>query len=522
MIYSSHRLKIARKQREKIKRKAGGYKHQHSVAIVRYLTKNFWILLIPALRALIAYSFNLVRWMKVVSGDIIIIAFFFLFAWARWFRTRYKLGDKSIFFMNGIFSKHISVIPYTKISAVTVEKKWWQYPLKCSYISIDTDAKSIGFKKTEPDAKLIISDDDVDRIFDIIQKDDINQNSFKSRISKSSLVAFSLLFSSALSGVTLLTALLINAGDIIDNKIEESFFDAVNSAAKTVNSNTLFILSKIPTAAITLAIIIFIGWLISFIGNLMRHMHFTLEKKGGSITITDGFLTIRKYHINRAHINYADLQQNLTMKLFGVMSVNVSCSGYGKSKNEIPVFIPISKSRQVRTILKRILPDMEWNADTMPLKLRYIFIYIGPPIIILNLVTAAAGILIFFFREWFNMIFSTMLIIDIPIIWMTVVKTAAFYTSGISYAGRVICIKYSRWFEFHTILVPEERIAKLAISRTIFQRLNGSCNITVYTNSEYTRSHTVRGVSYNDAMLIFNRYFNASTSSVTTKNKKEV
>ncbi|MDD7429383.1 MAG: PH domain-containing protein [Oscillospiraceae bacterium] len=503
MEFLKHRLHHARRSRNKAR---CGIRHQHPIAVLRYTNKYFWILLIPVVRTLIAYSFNLVHLMRVMWWDILIIAFFFLLAWLRWYFTEYMLGDDSILCVNGFIAKQASEIPYSKISAVTAEKYMWMYPLKCSYILIDTDAKSTEMKKTSPDIKLIMRDDDIDRVFSIVKRQDMDENVYTSRISKGSLVSFSLLFSSALSGVTLLGALLINAGDIVGDTLQNTFFSAVNTAAETVNKKALYIIAKIPTVTITIAIIIFIGWLISFLGNLLRHMHFTFEKRGGSITISDGFLTQRKYHIQRDHINYADLRQNLLMKLFRVMSVNVNCSGYGKGKNEIPVFIPISKSAKVRSILKRIFPDMEWEADTIPIKFRYIWRYVGPPAVILNLITVAAGVLICLFREWFDVIFFTMIMAQVPILWLLIVKTAAFCTSGVSYNREVVCLKYCRGYEFHTILVPEDRISKIVISRNIFQQFNGSCDFIVYTNSEYTKSHRVRGVDYRSALWLFNKY----------------
>ncbi len=505
-------MRRARKQRKLLLGKRSAFRRQHPVAIVRYLTKSFWILLIPAVRGLIAYSFNLVYWMRVMWSDILVIAFFFTYALLRWLLLTYKPTDKSLIYTSGFIVRTVSEIPYANISAANTEKHWWQYPLRCCYMLIDTDAKSLGVKKTSPDLKLLIRDEDAEIIFAMCRKFTENGTKFSSELSKGSLVAFSLLFSSAFSGVALLTALLINAGDILGDTLNKTIFNALDSAAKTVNSRTLDILSKLPAAAVYLAIIILVGWFVSFVGNLLRHMHFTFEKDGGAVTIKDGFFTARNYFINRDHINYADLRQNLLMKLFGVMSVNVSCSGYGKAKNEIPVFIPISDSRKVRSILKRILPDFNREADTIPLKFRYILIYIGPPAAALNIISAAAGILIYLFKDWYDMIFSTMLMLEIPIIWLLIVKTAAFCTSGISYSGSVICIKYCRGFGFHTILVPENRIAKITVSRTIFQRMNGSCDIIVYTNSEYTRSHRVRGVSYKDALLIFNKYLIAKPS----------
>ncbi len=503
MKYSKYRLHRERRERKKA---ADPFHREHPIAFLRYTTKSFWILFIPAARALIAYSFNIAEWMRVMGGDIIIIALFFAQAWIRRCCTGYIVGEKGITYINGFFVKKTSEIPYSNISAMTVEKPLALYPLRCSFINIDTDAKSLGQKKSDPDIRLIMNDTDIDLIFERTEKFDSSDDSYKSHISKRSLLAFSVLFSSAFSGVAIISALLINTGKIAGDALENTVYDALSTAAKKVNTGLNFLIKNIPTFTIALAIIIIVSWIVSFAANFLRHINFTFEKRGKTITILDGFFTRRRYQINSSHINYADLRQSLLMKLFRVMSVNVNCAGYGKSKNEIPVFIPVTNFGKVRNIFHRIFPEMEWDAETAPLRLRYIFAYIGPPAIVLNLLTIGSCIAICFFREWYDVIFFTMIMTEIPAVWMLIVKAAAFCTSGISYENNIICVKYCRFYEFHTIIVPENRIAKIVVTRNILQRFNDSCDVIIYTNSEYTKSHRLKGVDYNSAMKIFRKY----------------
>lgn len=505
MKYSKYKLHHARRLRKKAKNPVH---REHPIAFFRYTSKNFWILLIPVIRGLIAYSFNIAEWMRVMWMDILIIAIFFFLAYFRRFTSNYIIKSDCFIYKSGFIAKRISSYPYSKISAVTVEKPLILYPFGCSYINIDTDAKTLGSKKTEPDIKLIMNDNDIAKIFEysenVIKSD--SKNVYKNHISKKTLIAFSILFSSAFSGVAIISAILINAGNIVGDKLESTVYNALNTAAETVNSKISFLISNIPTFTIALSLIIIISYFVSFFSNLLRHMNFEFEKRGESVRISDGFFTKRNYQINTSHINYADLRQNLLMKIFKVMSVNVNCSGYGKSKNEIPVFIPITNFGKVKNIFHRIFPELEWDAQTAPLSLKYIFIYIGPPTIVLNLISVAAGVLIYFFKEWYNMIFFTMIMLEIPILWMIIVKATAFATSGISYENNIMCIKYCKFYEFHTIVVPDNRIAKVQIKRSIFQRFNGSSDIIIFTNSEYTKSHRIRGLDCRSAAKIYNKY----------------
>ncbi len=506
MRYSKAKLHSARRRRE-YERK--NIHRQHPSAVMRYTTKNFWMLLIPALRALITYSFDLGAWVKGMYLDIIVIVLMFGQAWLHWYLTVYELKESSLIYHSGFITRMTSEIPYRSISAVTSEKHIWQQPFRCAYTLIDTDSQSVEFSRKDPDLKLIMRDSDISLLFSHLESADCGKSTYHAEISKGSLIAFSLLFSSALSGVAIIAALMINAGNIVGDTLEQQFFTAVNTAAETVNdtiNKQRFLIQNIPVATIALAIILCLGWIVSFTRNLLRHMNFRFSKQGGTIKISDGAFTQRKYCINSQHINCADLRQNLLMKLFRVMSVNVSCAGYGKAKNEIPVFIPISSKKRVHGIMRRIMPDIEWNEDVIHISYRYVFRYLGIPIFLLALTIFGAGAAIIIFPEWYDVIFFTMIMLLIPVIWLLIVKAAAFVSSGISYSGGILCVKYCAFYGFHTLLVPESRIAKLEVSRNIFQQFNGSCDMIIYTNAEYIRSHRIRGLRYKDACELLDEY----------------
>ena len=55
-------------------------------------------------------------------------------------------------------------------------------------------------------------------------------------------------------------------------------------------------------------------------------------------------------------INYVDLKQNFFMKLCGVSSVQISCAGYGKNKNEVPVLMPLIENKNDLKKIRQLLP----------------------------------------------------------------------------------------------------------------------------------------------------------------------
>ncbi len=486
-------------------KKIAGHR-QHPTAILRYTTRNFWLLLIPAARALIAYSFDIREWMRVMSFDITIIVFIFAQAILHWYLVRFEVCTDCFRYHTGFIYRMTSEMHYDRISAVTVEKNPFHRVFRCAYVLIDTAAQAVEFSKSSPVIKLLMRDRDIDALFSSLVKKDKDSKVFSDKISKSSLVIFSLLFSSALSGVVFITALILRSGNIIGDTLERLFIDTLNTAAETVSETFRAVIMSIPPAAAAAAIIIIAGWLISFITNLLRHMNFTIEKRGNSILIRDGSVISRKYYISSERINYADLRQSMLMKLFGIMSVNVNCSGYGKGKNEIPVFIPVSHKQKVGSIMKRIIPGYNTDDSTADAALRYVWRYIGAPTAGIILLIFSAGAFIIFFPEWYDMIFFGWIMLEIPVVWLLCAKTVAYCTGGISFNGKTMTIKYSTFYEFHTVMVPKERISKISLNRNLLQRLNGSCDMIIYTNSEYTKSHMVRGLVLREAVAVVDEF----------------
>ena len=486
-------------QKDKVRR-------QHFSAVLGYTTKNFWMLLIPAVRALIAYSFNILEWMHVMWEDILIIILMFAAAVFRWYFNYFTIGEKSFFHHSGFAPGMDSEIPYRMISAVTSEKALRTLPFRCTVVLVDTDSKSIEFSKKSPDIRLVMKNTDADELFKRLAEMNSGAKLFGDRIPKRSLFMFSTFFSSAFSGVMLIAAFLINSANIIGDTLERMFFDAVNTAAENVTRIMGSVIRNITPVTAGVTILLIAGWLISFLRNLFRHMNFCIEKRGTGITISDGFITKRKYYISSHHINYADIRQNLIMKAAGIMSVNVNCSGYGKGKDEIPVFIPVSSQKKISGIMRRIIPGYEVQGEPVKSGMYYIWRYIGAVTVAVMADIFISGIGIMLLPQWYDMLLFAFIMTEIPLIWLLIVKAAAYCTGSITYNGQVMAIKYCTWYEFHTVIVPRARIAKIAVSRTVFQMINGSCDVIVYTNSEYTKSHRIGGIPIKDAQMLLERY----------------
>ena len=332
-------------------------KRQNPLAIVSYTSKRFWLLTLPLLRGLLSLRFdegvdklvfNVAKWAEGAEWDILVVMLMISAAVWRWLFVKYSIDDGYITLHTGCFLVRKCRIPYENICAVTMIENPVHLAFRISRVIIDTDAKDIDLRSS--DTELLISKKDrtvlLNKVSEVLSDSSGFDCSYK--IPLWIMMVFSFFFSSAVSGVVLLITAISGASDIIGEKLEHDFITVVSDVSDMVTGFVGKIITGISPGGIMLSILIGAGFLLSFTLNLIRHLKFRVIRCGSIIYISSGVFVRRMYFLNVKKINMSDLRQNLLMKIFGLASVHISCTGYGKRKNEIPVFLPMCATRRLR------------------------------------------------------------------------------------------------------------------------------------------------------------------------------
>ena len=464
-------------------------RRQHGIKILGYTTKNFWLLLIPLIRGLAALRFDFYSWLEGAWLDVLVLTAMLGFAVARWYCTSFEAREGGITINSGVVLKKRFFVTYDKITAATAEHTIWLRPFRAANLYLDTDT---GLMK-KADITLTVRSRDCEDIFALLPNERTAAVSY--RPSKINLAVFSVFFSSTISGVVFISTLLIQSGKLVGKELEEYFIESFNHAAGKLALG-------LPPLAVGVSALIIFGWLVSFIGNTLRHFDFRIVRRGGGIHIETGMLNLRRYYISVRKINYADLRQTLSAKLFRICSVHVSCSGYGKAKNEIPVFVPITTGKEAFSTLKLLLPMYDFPKVTVLPPASVIFSYLWLPILMIFgfLLIAFAAVVIF--PGLSAIILFAAVMAEIPSVWLLLAKLAAFFTTGIGADGDTLALKYCFGYAFHTVFVHRERIAKVVFTRSIFQIVPKTCTVRIYTNLEHTKCHIVRNLPLTEAQRL--------------------
>lgn len=468
-------------------------KHQHRLKILSYSAKNLWLLIFPLIRGLLSIHFGdtkaLLNWLTGAWFDILTLLAIILMGYIRWQFSRFKIKDNYIIFINGVIIRTRKVIPIKNISAITEEESFYLRPFKATRLLVNTRAGTL-----DKDLSLLITKKDLHFLRNLLNNKDISIDSNKCFEYKPNFwhtFFFSFVFSSTLTGAIYIFVFLFKAGSIVEQFLERSVIDEFNIVTETVANKLMLNVSPI---FIGLALIIAFSWLLSFITNIIRYTKFKIKKNSQGVFIHTGVLSKYHYKIYENMVNYADLCQSFWTKTFKFVSINVNCSGYGSKKEEIPVFIPIMSRRNCQDTISAIMPNMKIYPNNYKPRLTNFWRYTYKAIIPCVIILLAYFISIYFLPNAKTIIRYLTLMFEIPLVWYLVICIISLFTTGFSLKDNQLCIRYSKWYTFHTILVSDVKIAKVSITQTIFQKFSDTYNITFYLTTEQSQAHKVMGM----------------------------
>lgn len=470
-------------------------RRQHPVKIIMYIAKYLWLLLIPLAKYLIATQFDFESWVKTNWVDILTLSVIFGYGILRWVFIYFEIEEDSIIAHTGYFGIEKTQVYFSEMSSMSLCQGYIFRFLGACTVYIDTDAKSIQ----SADIRLDISQKQAFRIYELATQKCRSKPKYIFNTQKRSLLIFSLLFSSTLSGMLLTLTFIYQAYRIVGREIEEEFLAKVNTQLEKMTLH-------IPKYLIVAALVVAGSWLVSFVSNLMRHWGFSCTRCADMLLISSGKGTKRRHIIMRERINYIDYQQSMFMKIFGICSVQLHCTGYGKRRLELSALVPITTNISAETSVRLLMPNMPTVGYDVRTGLGDVRRFVTIPLLICLL----PGVLYEFLcrliprfemvvktiPDWKSALTNLAVISMVPLVWLVIVKVNAAFNTAVGFEGGHCMLSYCRYYRFHKASVRMDRISKIKITRNPFQRMNGTCHLYVYTSAEGSNCHVVKCLNY--------------------------
>lgn len=470
--------------------------HEHPLKIIKNASKNIWLLIFPLLRGIRTIHLDLdvfYNWIMGAWFDILVLLLILGYGWVRWLFTWFRFDDNEVTLISGIIVKRETTIPYSNISAVTAEHSFYLRPFRAVRININT----CGGTLNSADMSLLMRRSDSWQLHHKMPvSHDKQKKTFEIRPKLLTMIFFSFVFSSSLSGAIYIAALFFQFGKASKDLLEHELKDALNQLTSEVSSK--FALS-IPPAAVIVGILIIVTWLMSFISNILRYAGFSIKKEKNSIQVKMGTFTRRNFYIITDKINYIDMHQSLIMKIFRKTSLNISCSGYGNQKNELPVLLPVLSRRQANRAMEVLDFRKKIRKPAVTANRAAVLTFLGLPFYFCIGIPVVTAALIHFFPSVSEFVIPFAIMGEIPSVWMIIIKSIALVTTGISIENDFISIRYSRFFSFHTVLADRKKLVKAQIIQNPIQKKLGRCRLDFYFNAELPKKNKLHGMNLKDA-----------------------
>ena len=471
---------------------------QHPIKMLEYTSRNLWLLLIPLSKYLIASKFDFENWIRTNWVDILAISGIFTIAVLRWIFVSFNIERDGISARTGLFGMMRTKVYFSEITSVSFCQKWYSRPFKAHTVFIVTNARTYS----KEDIRLVVSKRNADLISEFAKSAGGDTAKATYSPEKAHLLIFSLLFSSAVSGMILYGTRLFEAYKIVGLEMEQEVIRRVNGEFINIDGRFLRLSETIPRIVLLFGGMILISWLISFITTLARHWSFTVSRTKDQFHIQSGVLIKRRHIINQQKINYYDLTQTLLMKIFRICSVTLDCAGYGKSRREISALIPITTYQQMNASLKMLVPDLPRPKPEIRTGKRDIMRFITIPLMLSCIPPLLAFGARYFFPDRADEINSITAIMLIPLVWLVAVKASAAFNTYVGFSGDGCSVSYCRFYQFHRLFLPKKNISKIRITRNPMQMINKTCTLWIYTCGEKQKYHKVISMPYEEIKML--------------------
>lgn len=469
------------------------YKHPHPVNIFENTSRYWLLLLLPILRGLLFTRTGFSAWLRGAWFDLAVVCGIIGLGFVSWYFFQYRTTRDGIYMNKGILIKNIRFIPYNRISTITVETPFYLAPFGAVRLRADTDAGSprtadFSITMRRDDASALIEESAVQSVADDALRRVYHPKSIHVAI-------LSLITSNTLTGVLFFSTLISQSGNILGKGVEDQIVDHLTNLAKVLAFG-------IPPAAAILAYVLLGGWLLSFIMNLIRHSGFTVTRQADRLLIKTGVFIWRRYSINIDRINLVEIRQSLLTRLFGFYSVFIHSSGYGKQKNELSVLIPAAEQFETNRSLKLLLPEIPVGKKQVRPKLRVLSRFLIPPVTLILCFLAGFGICYWLFESFRSLLLFVGVMAEVPAVWWLLVKIASFFHTGIGRQGDVYTFSYTYAYAFFTAAVPKDRISKIILRQSLFQKMANCCDVIIYSNAEGQKRQVVPNIRTDEAAAI--------------------
>ncbi|HEX5726857.1 MAG TPA: PH domain-containing protein [Longimicrobiaceae bacterium] len=114
-----------------------------------------------------------------------------------------------------------------------------------------------------------------------------------------------------------------------------------------------------------LAVVLFVGWIVSIAGALLRYHGFTLHREGGELRKRYGMLTLHEASVPLRRVQALRVEESLLRRPLGLAALMIETAGGGAWQGEqggAEAFVPLARRAEVGPLVRGIFADVDYDA----------------------------------------------------------------------------------------------------------------------------------------------------------------
>ena len=473
----------------------------HPIYILHFLRKYLFILLIPLGRGFVhALTGGFASWIQGAWMDILAVLLFFLTSFLLWLACRIQVSPSAITVKQGFLFRRTIFIPASRFSCVTSISAFYLKPFHAMQVRIDTP----GGRIRKADLVLTISQKNWEKFYPFLHADASSKEQYRVYSPKNSyIVLLAALTSNSFAGILVISTFITQLGSILGSSFSERIYNAFESTTRLLSVG-------IPPIAVALAVLLIVGWLLTFFVNAIRQQKLTVRRTNSLLEISGGLFTQRTYFLSPRHLAFIDIRQTLLTRILKISSVFVYTIGYRKYDAELDAVIPCANPQNLRARIFHLLPEYFISERQVKPRIRHFIPPMTAPVVgLCLLIPIAARTAVYLLPDWAPIIWWGTLFCEVPAIWYALVRIVDGFTAGISLNDECWTLRYTNKFHFHTVLIRNSKVSGMILFRTPWQKIRDRCHLIVFSYTERRNIHVIRNLPYEETLELIKKAKNS-------------
>lgn len=456
----------------------------HPLMIFTFLKPFLFILLIPLFNGIRQYIVHK-TYDSILGLELFLFAVIMIIAILRWrcFSLICDTNKKTVTIKSGMIFKKNASISISKLSSVQTTKNPIDAVFRAVTYRINTEAGITS----RADFEFKLSNKKSTEVSNLLYG---KQESTAVKFSAIKVAVLAATTSSAFTGIIVGVPVLNRAGKLLGLAISDMLLNEINHVSSKIQ--TYF-----PPLVNTVSLIILLSYLTSFIYSFLKYINFKLFLEDDKLEVRSGFFVRMRTSFRKSAINDIRIEQTAIMILLRRFAMKVSVGGYGDSKSESEVIIPLEKDEEIKKrfldYFSFLLNDKKGISPKQSRLTKSRFLTFPAAYFILTALVAMVLALKF---EDFTRFILFLTCVASGIIFYYAYLCLFEYKKGTVKLGENIFLKSNKGFRTCEIYCPKENVGEIRITRFPPDYFYKTCRIRVCVRSERADSLRVRHLDY--------------------------